>query len=525
MRLRDYQEEAINSIFDYFGNEVGSPLVVAPTGSGKSAIIAGFCKRACLEYPATRILALTHVRELISQNYAQLLRYWPEAHASIYSAGLGRKNLSGQVVFAGIQSFARVADRAGEFDLVLIDEAHLIPRKSGTMYRRTLDALATSNPAIKMVGFTATPYRLDSGLLHEGTDAVFDAICYDIPVAMLVERGYLAPLVSKKPQQTFDLSGLHTRAGEYIDAELSARFDRDDINRAIVSECHALAADRQAWLFFCISVEHARHMSEILRETGKRAEVITGDTPSAERTSIIEQYKRGDIDALTSVGVLTTGFDAPRTDLIVMARPTQSTGLYVQMAGRGMRVKPQGGDCLVLDFAGNVLRHGPVDAIEVISREKGQGEAPTKVCPECESILHAAVRECQDCGFIFPEREPDLSRTAHTAAIMNLTAPEPDWAQVQDIAYSRHKGRDGKPDSLKVEYLINGKVAREWVCFEHAGYPRQKAVAWWHARSASPPPATVAEALERVDELPKPVAAVPRRNGRYLNIGRVRFAA
>src|SRR5690606_7312699 len=253
-------------------------------------------------YPATRILALTHVRELISQNHAQLLRYWPDARSSIYSAGLGKKNLSGQVVFAGIQSFARVASRAGEFDLVLIDEAHLIPRKSGTMYRRTLDALAATNPAIKMVGTTATPYRLDSGLLHEGKDAVFDAICYDIPVGMLVERGYLAPLVSKKPQQTFDLSGLHTRAGEYIDAELSARFDRDDINRAIVSECHALAADRQAWLFFCISVDHARHMAEILRETGKRAEVITGDTTPAERTRIIEQYKRGGIDALTSVG-------------------------------------------------------------------------------------------------------------------------------------------------------------------------------------------------------------------------------
>src|SRR5690606_30037537 len=210
------------------------------------------------------------------------------------------------------------------------------------------DALATSNPALKMVGFTATPYRLDSGLLHEGKDSVFDAICYNIPVGMLVERGYLAPLVSKKPQQTFDLSGLHTRAGEYIDAQLSARCDRDDINRAIVSECHALAAHRQAWLFFRSSVDHARHMAEILRETGKRAEVITGDTTPAERTRIIEQYKRGGIDALTSVGVLTTGFDAPRTDLIVMARPTQSTGLYVQMAGRGMRIKPQGGDCLVL---------------------------------------------------------------------------------------------------------------------------------------------------------------------------------
>lgn len=528
MQLRDYQSEAVASVFDYFGSEVGSPLVVAPTGAGKSLIIAAFCRQACEAYPSTRILVLSHVKELIQQDHQQLMRHWPDARASIYSAGLGRKNLSGQVVFAGIQSFARVADRAGFFDLVIVDEAHLIPRKSGTLYRQTLEALAINNPAVKMVGFTATPYRLDSGMLHEGRDAVFDAICYDIPVGMLVERGYLAPLVSKRPSQTFDLSGLHSRAGEYIDAELSARFDNEDLNRAILAEAAELGADRQAWLVFCIDVAHAEHMATILRGMGKRAEVVSGKTPTAERTRVIEAYKRGDLDALASVGVLTTGFDAPRTDLIVMARPTQSTGLYVQIAGRGMRLKPQGGDCLVLDFAGNVMRHGPVDAINQTRPKKGDpdappGDAPAKACPECQSIVHAAVRECPDCGYLFPPPEVSIARTAGTDAIMRLTAPEPTWAEVQDVAYNRHRGRDGKPDSLRAEYLIDGQVAREWVCFEHSGYARQKAVAWWQERAGTPPPATVEEALSRIAEARRPIAAVPQRNGQYLNIGRVRL--
>lgn len=528
MELRDYQSAAVDAVFEYFGQEVGSPLVVAPTGAGKSLIIAAFCKAACEAYPATRVLVLTHVKELIAQNHAQLLRHWPEARASIYSAGLGRKNLSGQVVFAGIQSFARIAEQAGFFDLVLVDEAHLIPRNSGTLYRKTLDALAKTNPAVKMVGFTATPYRLDSGMLHEGRDAVFDAICYDIPVAMLVERGYLAPLVSKRPKQTFDLSGLHTRAGEYIDAELSARFDNDDLNQAIIDECLDLGADRQAWILFCIDVQHAGHMAAILRDRGKRAEVISGKTPAAERSRLIEAYKRGDLDALTSVGVLTTGFDAPRTDLVVMARPTQSTGLYVQMAGRGMRIKPQGGNCLVLDFAGNVMRHGPVDAINPIRPKKDDpdappGEAPSKMCPECNSIVHAAVKECADCGYLFPPPEVSIARTAGTAAIMRLTAPEPVWAAVQDVAYDRHTGRDGKPDSMRVEYLIDGDVAREWVCFEHSGYARQKAVAWWMERAGTAPPDSVAEALARIAEVRNPLAAVPQRNGKFLNIGRVKL--
>lgn len=528
MELRDYQKAAIDSIFEWFGNEVGSPLVVAPTGAGKSLIIAAFCKAACEAYPGTRILALTHVKELIAQNHAQLLRHWPDARASIYSAGLGKKNLSGQVVFAGIQSFARVAGQAGFFDLVLVDEAHLIPRNSDTLYRKTLDALATANPAVKMIGLTATPYRLDSGMLTEGRDAVFDGICYDIPVAMLVERGYLAPLVSKLPKQSFDLSGLHTRAGEFIDAELSARFDNEDLNQAIIDECFELGADREAWLIFCIDVQHAGHMAAILRQRGKRAEVISGKTPAAERSRIIDAYKRGDLDALTSVGVLTTGFDAPRTDLVVMARPTQSTGLYVQIAGRGMRLKPQGGNCLVLDFAGNVMRHGPVDAINPIRPKKGDpegepGEAPAKMCPECQSIVHAAVGECVDCGYLFPPPEVAIARTADTAAIMRITAPEPVWEPVQDVAYERHRGRDGKPDSLRAEYLIGGSVAREWVCFEHVGYPRQKAVAWWMERAGTPPPDTVAEALERIAEVQAPVEAVPLRNGRFINIGRVKL--
>ena len=528
MELRDYQSAAVSSIFEYFGQEVGSPLVVAPTGAGKSLIIAAFCRQACEAYPATRILVLSHVKELIQQDYQQLLRHWPDARASIYSAGLGRKNLSGQVVFAGIQSFARVAAKAGFFDLVIVDEAHLIPRKSGTLYRQTLDALATNNPAVKMVGFTATPYRLDSGMLHEGRDAVFDAICYDIPVGMLVERGYLAPLVSKRPTQTFDLSGLHTRAGEFIDAELSARFDNEDLNRAILAEAAELGADRRAWLVFCIDVAHAEHMAAILRDMGKRAAVVSGKTPAIERARLIEQFKRGDLDALTSVGVLTTGFDAPRTDLIVMARPTQSTGLYVQIAGRGMRLKPQGGDCLVLDFAGNVMRHGPVDAINPIRPKKDDpeappGEAPAKACPDCQSIVHAAVRECPDCHYLFPPPEVAIARTAGTAAIMRLTAPEPTWEPVQDVTYDRHRGRDGKPDSLRAEYLIGGSVAREWVCFEHSGYARQKAVAWWHERAGTAPPATVAEALDRIGEVRIPVAAVPLRNGQFLNISRVKL--
>lgn len=531
MKPRDYQSAAVDAVFDWFGRETGNPLVVAPTGSGKSLIAALFCRRAIEAYPGTRILVLTHVKELIAQNHAQLLRHWPQARASIYSAGLGARNLSGQVVFAGIQSFARVARQAGRFDLVLVDEAHLIPRDAGTLYRRTLEALAAINPAVKMVGLTATPYRLDSGRLHEGNDAVFDGIAYDIDIAMLVERGHLAPLISKRPQSSFDLAGLHSRAGDYIAAEMSARFDSADVTRAILDEAAALGAGRKAWIAFCVDVDHAVNMAEAMRsQLGLRALALTGKTPAGDRARMVRDFREGRLDALTSVGVLTTGFDAPRTDLIIMARPTKSTGLYIQMAGRGMRTAPGKENALVLDFAGNVMRHGPVDAIRAPGRsaaggddDEAPGEAPAKACPECQSIMHAAVRECADCGYLFPPPEVAISRRAGTEAIMRLTAPEPVWQAVSDIACRRHPGRDGKPDSLRVDYLIDGAVASEWVCFEHVGFARQKAVGWWAARARTAPPSTIGEALGRLGELARPTGAITRKNGRYLNVERVRF--
>ena len=215
-----------------------------------------------------------------------------------------------------------------------------------------------------MIGFTATPYRLDSGMLHEGKGALFTDIAYEVSVRQLIDDGYLCPLVSKAAETKLDVSGVGSRGGEFIPGQLQAAVDLPEITEAAIDEVVRLGADRRSWLAFCAGVEHATHVAEAIRARGFTAATIFGDTPKPERDRIIAAFKRGEIRALASMGVLTTGFNAPGVDLIAMLRPTKSTGLYVQMAGRGTRLAPGKADCLVLDFAGNVARHGPIDAVK-----------------------------------------------------------------------------------------------------------------------------------------------------------------
>lgn len=526
MELRDYQQAAIEQTYQWFRDGKGNPLVVAPTGAGKSVILAEFIRRAITEYEDTRIICATHVKELISQNHGALRRLWPDAPAGIYSAGLNKRQVGRAITFAGIQSVAKKAALLGHVDLLIVDECHLIPRRSGTMYQTFIEGLRAQNPLLKVIGMTATPFRLDSGRLDAGQGAIFDGISYDIPIQMLVERGYLAPLISKSPSFTFDTKGLHTRSGDWIESEMNDRFNTDAITREAVAEILELGKDRKSWLLFCISVDHAKAVEQELSRRGIASACVTGDTPPADRAAILEAFKAGRIRAITNVNVLTTGFDAPATDLLAFLRPTQSLGLYMQMAGRAMRTAPGKENGLVLDYAGNVARHGPVDAINVQDapgRAKDpngdKGEAPSKLCPDCRSILFIAARECPDCGHEFPEPESKIERRASTEAIMNMTAEE-NWQPVTDFVVKQHT-KNGT-HSLRVDYLIEGDVVSEWVCLEHAGFPRRKAVQWWASAAGTSPPDTVAEALLRASEIRIPAEVVVVRDGKYKRISRTR---
>ena len=476
--LRDYQKKAIADTYSWLSCHSGNPCIVAPTGSGKSHIIAGLCEDIMGRWPQSRIVILSHVKELLVQDAEKLLAAWPEAPLGIYSAGLGKKDIDA-ITVAGIQSIWRAADKTGKTDLVIVDEAHLINLEDCGMYRTFLNGLKEINPHLRIIGLTATPYRLGQGMITEGRDRLFDGLIESISIEELVERGYLARLRSKFTDMKLDTSGVRKRGGDFVDGDLQAKIDTEDNNARIVAETLLRAEDRRAWLVFCTGVEHARHIRDELRRQGVSAETVTGDTPKDERTRILDEFKAGHIRAVTNVSVLTTGFDYPNIDLIVMARPTLSPGLYAQMAGRGMRLKTGlYQDCLVLDFAGNIARHGPVTNIQPPSaKQKEDGEAPVKECPECHEAVLLSTRVCPCCGHVFPINEPEESKDF----VLNETEDimgSPVRMDIRDWKWRVVPSKKTGIPMIRVDFysknLMEPRVPL-FLCLLHSGYAEEKA--------------------------------------------------
>jgi len=228
--------------------------------------------------------------------------------------------------------------------------------------------------------------------------------------------------------------------------------------------------------------------------------MVFGDTPDSERDRVLADFKMGNLKYLVNVNVLTMGFDAPNIDCVAMVRPTLSPGLYYQMVGRGFRLNPGKENCLVLDFGGNVMRHGPVDAIRIgTSSEHGHGEAPVKQCPDCCSLIAAAYAACPDCGYEFPDwKKPRHDVKAASVGILSKEITTTEY-EVQEVTYSVHHKRgapEDAPRTMRAEYRIGFHQYRsEWICFEHDGWARLKAESWWRKRSNALIPESAAEAV------------------------------
>lgn len=526
LELRPYQRAALDGLHKAFLAGMQSPLIVVPTGGGKSAIIATFICETLKQWPDTRVVSVVHVRELVEQNLKTLLRVWPDAPVTVYSAGLKSRDLSGQVVFASIQSIFKKAYDLQKVDLVIVDESHLIPASGDGMYRRFMTDLAKINGGpVPIVGFTATPYRMASGSLVEGEGRVFDGIAYEVELLRLIDGGYLVPPITKATSTRIDTSKVGTRGGEFVAGQLQAAADKAEITEAACDEIVAAGKDRRSWLVFSTGVDHAFHIRDALRRRGVICETVTGETPIGERDRIIKAYQAGQVRCLTNDSVLTTGFDAPQTDLLAVLRPTQSPGLYVQMVGRGLRLANGKQDCLILDFGGNAMRHGPLDQIKG-KPKNGGGPAPMKECPECRSIIPAGCMTCPDCGH---EWEIPRERKQHSAkadAVPLLSSQVSDWLPVTRIEYREHR-KPGKPPSLRIDYWCSLARYSDWVCLEHEGYPRKKAEAWWRQRTDphEPVPSDVAEALLIAEDggLREPDAIRVRPDGQYFRIVAARF--
>lgn len=501
MELRPYQQAAIDATYEYLAaHDDGNPCAVIPTGGGKTPVLATFA-RDVVE-TGGRVMIVSHVRELLDQARNTLQAWAPELRGKIgiHSAGLRRRDTDHDCLIAGIQSAYRRACDIGPLDLIIVDEAHLIPQSGEGMYRQFLADAAVVNPDVRVVGLTATPYRLRSGMIV-GDDQILSKIVYEASVRELIDAGYLCRLVSKEGEKVADTSSLHIRAGEFLDAEIDTAMR--EVLESACDEIIDLSAGRCGTLIFAPGVEYANEVAAYMRGRGIEIGAVFGGTPSTERDAIIRAFKSQRLRYVVNVNVLSTGFDATHIDCIAMLRPTMSPGLYYQQCGRGLRLHDGKADCLVLDFAGNVFRHGPIDDIRAVERNSGgigNGAAPVKTCPECKEIVPIALPACF-CGYVWPaDEKPKHAPEASTAPILS-TGITTDWCPVDRVQVSRWIKRDNPdaPPTLRIDYYT-GLVDRvsEWVCIEHDGFAGDKARRWWQRRSEAPMPKTVSEAIRLI---------------------------
>ena len=506
--LRWYQQEAKDAIYEYFRrNTAGNPCVTLPTGAGKTPLLASLCQDA-LGWQA-RVCVVTHVKELVEQAYNTLSKMLGGAErVGMYSSGLNKRDTEQAIICAGIQSVYR---RAGEFsssksdifeqrevrpfDLLIVDEAHLIPDKGEGMYRQFIAELLEINPKLRVIGLTATPYRLKSGLIYKHSsnmenhsNLIFDENVYEASVKQLITQGYLCPVKSKAGSFQADLTKVAVRAGDYVTREMERAFE-DVLVPALgdaLAKCDS--AQRRSILIFAPSVKAGEHITEIITKSGDRVSFVCDKTATAERDKAAADFKEFKIRFLVNVGVYTTGFDAPNVDCVVLLRATKSAGLYSQMVGRGLRLYQGKSYCLMLDYGDNVRTHGPIDMIKPTQfRQKGEGEAPMKSCPECSIYLHAAIKICPECGFEFTQESIDLLLESSRAGVISGEVNVFEVAISGTGFYVHYKrgfeNDPSKPPTLRVEYEVSlTERYTEYVCFEHEGYARQKAYIWWHER-------------------------------------------
>ena len=385
--LRPYQADSVKAVVHYFRKNDTPAVIVLPTGAGKSLVIADLARLA-----RGRVLVLAHVKELVEQNHAKYEGYG--LTGSIFSAGLGRKETSEQVVFASVQSVVRNLEHfANQFSLLVIDECHRVPEVKTSSYQKVITHLSEINPGIKILGLTATPYRLGvgwiyqyhtKGLVRSDEPRFFKDCIFELPIQYLLDEGFLTPAkLIDAPVLSYDFSQLKpTSMGKYKESELDLVIEQSKrATPQIIEQIIRYSEDKQGIMIFAATVRHAQEILSLLPEQG--SQIVIGDTPTPERDSIINDFKEKRLKYLVNVSVLTTGFDAPHVDLIAILRPTESVGLYQQIVGRGLRLSEGKTECLVLDYAGNTY--------DLYQPEIGN--------PKPDSDSEIITIPCPACGF------------------------------------------------------------------------------------------------------------------------------
>ena len=516
--LRYYQKDAVLATYRHLREKKTNPCIDIAVGGGKSWIGAQILSDTVKVWGGRAIL-LCHVKELLEQDLEKLNILSPDVKTGMYSAGFGRYDTDAPAMGAGIQSVYSKAELFGHRDICIVDEAHMIQPNDEGMYGTFVEGLRKINPKIRFIGMTATPYRLKGGLICQPQN-LFNEISYSIGLKELIDKGFLSKLVAKSGRVVANLDNLHVRAGEFVAEEVEAAMMED---RVVANACREIVEqtrERKSVIVFCSSIAHCRKAASLLSQySGEECAVVTSESSSQERADILLRFKGGSIQTdlfggvkgplkyVCNVECLTTGFDAPNIDCVALLRPTMSPGLLLQMCGRGTRLSPETGkeDCLILDFAHNIERHGCLDQLRPPGERTGEKRGPlAKACPECQTMMPLPVMTCPNCGHEFQQPEKRVRIESEASSLCPISGGvTTETLEVTDVVYEPWTKRGAPPSAprtVRVTYWcgLNERYS-EWICPEHTGFARMKFEKWFLARRASDGvkvPATVDEFLE-----------------------------
>ena len=530
---RWYQAEAVKAFKDFLlSTRPGrNPIIAMPTGTGKSVVIAQIVKYVCA-WPENKVLMLTHVGELVKQNADKLRTLWPQGDIGICAAGLGRRDTKQAIIYSTVQTVHSLLKRdkfaLGRRRLVIIDECHLLSENEDSMYRQVLAKLGELDPKMRVLGLSATPYRTKEGKLTEQENAIFTDVAYDLnkDFVRLVEEGYLAPLTSVKTPVEVNLKGVHIQGGDYNSKEVQAAVGNDVL---LEQACNVMVNEgryRRAWIVFVSGIKNAVRVREMLERRGVAALDVTSANTAADNAQAIAAFRSGQVRCLVSANQLTTGFDVPQIDLIAVLRPTVSTSLHVQLLGRGARPCPGKVDCLVLDFAHNIARLGPINDPFIKERkpkgelteeekqeEKEEAELLPRTCPNCGAQLPPRTRSCPYCGYRAVQEldVSDLTGLTPLAYIKHTpTIPSSRVWQVSSFVAGKYQNKNTGMHMLRVRVGCTGNGAdfnaHFYLNFDSLRDPVRfdAAKTWLQFGGLDPIPRTVSEAIARAKELKAP---------------------
>lgn len=565
--LRPYQQDAVNATVKHFREDRSPAVVVLPTGAGKSLVIAELARIA-----KGRVLVLAHVRELVEQNHAKYVSLGFEA--GIYSAGLQRKDRDHKTIFASIQSIARATDDFFEgFSLLVIDECHRVSMEGETQYSQVISKLQKANPAICILGLTATPYRMGLGWIYEynaykkmkqtTSERFFKKCIFELSTRFMIRNHYLTPPIKiDAPVASYDFSSLKLNGTSFIAAQIEELLkDQKRITPLIMKNIVDMSADREGVMIFTSSVNHAKEILRSLPE-GVSA-LVVGDTEDAERDAIIARFKRKELKFLVNVSVLTTGFDAPHVDVIALLRPTESASLYQQIIGRGLRLSPGKTDCLILDYTGQnhnlfspeigedkptsesvivevpcpscgLINHfwGIVDPdgelVEHFGRKcKGAFEDPKthelkdcgfrfrfKLCDQCGAENDIAARACGTCNHLLVDNDKKLKEA--------MSLKDAHVLRVDSMTFEKGRDKKGTP-RLEIRYYdVDANMLTE---FFYLNSPEERRAFYWnftrmHNRLPERPIEVKSpdEVVEMKERFRRPMFVIARKHKYFWNV-------